>query len=415
MLLGGSLLMRPAPRISARALVFALGVSCAALIGAPLQAQSDLAGQRQAVFDLMFEDPTNRDLMMEYARLSAQMGDFETVAATLERLIALEPGNAEARLALAQAYTAIGAVPLSNYHLGVLSQSPNAAPETAARSAAIQQANADQTNPNRLSGRVIAGASWQGESGTSGFTGSVQLDWRLRLSGAHAPDWRTQIGATAFAAGDGGTADRQLIRLRTGPEFRITGETQGPRLQPYLQLEASRDDDGNDLNQIGLGLFYLNAFSDRWGGFADLSLARADNLTTDEDVTLANLSLGALYRATSNTALRFALTFENQDGSIEDRRSRGARVNLTHSFDAPFGNAPQDWVLSGFAIAQRIDVTGGTSPRDDTLYGLGAGLRVFLSDDLFLDTQIARSLRDSTLAGFDTSETTLSLSLGWEF
>jgi tetratricopeptide (TPR) repeat protein len=49
--------------------------------------------------------------------------DFEAAAATLERLIDLEPANATARLELATAYFAMGNYPLAEFHLNAAAAS----------------------------------------------------------------------------------------------------------------------------------------------------------------------------------------------------------------------------------------------------------------------------------------------------
>ena len=66
-----------------------------AFLSAPLAAQ-DVSATRDAVFQQMLADPSNREIMSEYARLSVQLRDFEAAAATLERLVDLDPANTPA-------------------------------------------------------------------------------------------------------------------------------------------------------------------------------------------------------------------------------------------------------------------------------------------------------------------------------
>jgi hypothetical protein len=69
--------------------------------------------------------------------------------------------------------------------------------------------------------------------------GSGALTWSLDLGDANATEWVTQIGLSTYQidAGPGAsTSDRQSLRLRTGPQFQLTGEAFGPRLQPYVEL-----------------------------------------------------------------------------------------------------------------------------------------------------------------------------------
>jgi Flp pilus assembly protein TadD len=82
-----------------------------------------LEAERAAVFARMLDAPADRSLMAAYAQLSIQLRDYEAAAATLERLIDLEPANATARLELATAYFAMGNYPLAEYHLNAAAAS----------------------------------------------------------------------------------------------------------------------------------------------------------------------------------------------------------------------------------------------------------------------------------------------------
>jgi DNA-binding SARP family transcriptional activator len=95
--------------------------------------------------------------MAQYARLSIQLRDFEAAAATLERLIDLEPANATARLELATAYFAMGNYPLAEYHLNAAAASGALSPEQLASVEAYRGAAAERDAPSRFSGSVAAG------------------------------------------------------------------------------------------------------------------------------------------------------------------------------------------------------------------------------------------------------------------
>jgi tetratricopeptide (TPR) repeat protein len=82
-----------------------------------------LEAERAAVFARMLNAPADRTLMAQYARLSIQLAIIEAAAATLERLIDLEPANATARLELATAYFAMGNYPLAEFHLNAAAAS----------------------------------------------------------------------------------------------------------------------------------------------------------------------------------------------------------------------------------------------------------------------------------------------------
>jgi tetratricopeptide (TPR) repeat protein len=164
---------------------------------AAAQSAAALEAERAAVFARMLDAPADRSLMAHYARLSIQLSDFEAAAATLERLIDLEPANATARLELATAYFAMGNYPLAEYHLNAAAASGALSAEQLASAEAYRGAAAGTRNaPSRISGSVAAGiVSADGEIGVLG-TGA--LTWSLDLGDANATQWVTQIGLSTY-------------------------------------------------------------------------------------------------------------------------------------------------------------------------------------------------------------------------
>jgi tetratricopeptide (TPR) repeat protein len=110
--------------------------------GGPAQSAAALEAERAAVFARMLDAPADRALMAQYARLSIQLSDYEAAAATLERLIDLEPANATARLELATAYFAMGNYPLAEFHLNAATASGALTPEQLASAEAYRGAAA---------------------------------------------------------------------------------------------------------------------------------------------------------------------------------------------------------------------------------------------------------------------------------
>jgi Flp pilus assembly protein TadD len=139
----------------------AVCLAAAAITGigtaATAQSAAALEAERAAVFARMLDAPADRVLMAHYARLSIQLRDFEAAAATLERLIDLEPANATARLELATAYFAMGNYPLAEYHLNAAAASGALSPEQLASVEAYRGAAAERDAPSRFSGSVAAG------------------------------------------------------------------------------------------------------------------------------------------------------------------------------------------------------------------------------------------------------------------
>jgi cytochrome c-type biogenesis protein CcmH/NrfG len=49
--------------------------------------RDQIEARRQALLQLMLQDPSNLDVAFEYASLSSQVGDYEAAVSTLERML----------------------------------------------------------------------------------------------------------------------------------------------------------------------------------------------------------------------------------------------------------------------------------------------------------------------------------------
>jgi len=411
----GQALFSGTTRQALQAFLLAAAISLSVPSGGLAQSTQALEAQRQTVFAQLLSDPVNRALMAEYVRLSVELRDFESVAATLERLVALEPANLDARLDLAQAYSAIGAHELANVQIAaVLAAGPSAG--QTARAETLQTAAGRQSNDTRFSGAVTVGIQGSDIPEDRGLTASLALTARIDMGGPNAHDWLTEFGMSGFSSFDGAFAnDTGFLRLRTGPEFRITGESFGPRLQPYLQLSATRDSSDTDLDEAVLGFALQLPFNERWTSFADLSYGRARVPETDERHDVLDLSLGTTYRPGPNTALRVALIYTADIGALEDSAATMAQLGISRSFDNPLPGVGRDWRLGAHVVGDITEVTGGRDPRTEEGISYGLSLRGYMSDQTFFELGATRSWRRASLAGFDTESTLASFQIGWEF
>jgi hypothetical protein len=152
----------------------------AAALAAPALAQATAPeARRDAVFAQMLAAPADPVLMLEYARLSVRLRDFEAAASTLERLLDLQPDNAAARLELATAYFALGAYEVAEYHRPISSKRPPAT-ATKRRPARIPTRSPD-ASPS--AGARHAGATRTGVSRPRSWTGGSTWAGRTRTNG----------------------------------------------------------------------------------------------------------------------------------------------------------------------------------------------------------------------------------------
>ena len=226
-------------RVRRWACATAIGAAILLVTAAPTLAQTNAAAlesQRQAVFDELFRAPADPALMLEYARLSVQLRNYEAAAATLERLLDIDPGNSGARFELAVAYFALGSHDVARYHFDLAAAAGTLPPAQLERLTDYQQINEGRDLPSTLTGFIALGGQ-QIDGGATDETATIGrfgLTWRQDMGGANANYWLTEFQAAAFSGG--ALVDRQSVALRTGPVFRLTGTAFGPQLQPYLEL-----------------------------------------------------------------------------------------------------------------------------------------------------------------------------------
>lgn len=388
-----------------------------ALAAPPVLAQStaELAAQRDAVFARMIDAPADRALMSEYARLSVAMRDYESAIATLERLLDLEPGNATARLELATAYFAIGNNALAEYHLAAATASGALGPEQLSTAEAYRTAAVARDEPAMLSGSVAAGIV--AADGETGFIGNGNLTFSLDLGDANATRWITQAGFSTYQIDPGpgaSTSDRRLFRLRSGPQFLLTGEAFGPRLQPYVQLESARypDAPASDYDAIFFGVAYQNAHSAEWSSFADIALGRGELRQSGADIDFHELDAGVVYRPGSDAFVRLTFSLDGEDTATRHEDRRAVRIDYSRDFDVPSVRTLRNWQAGAFASVDWYDITDMGTPADRTVHAAGLSLRAYFTDDFFVETRGTHVSRNGVT---DSNETILSMQLGLEF
>lgn len=396
------------------------------LIAAPAAAQTaTLAAQRQAVFEQMLGDPANRDLMRQYAQLSVRMRDFEAAAATLERLIDLEPTNTAARVELAIAYFALGSYAVAEYHLQAAERSGALSPAQSEQVARYREEAQDRDDPSVLGGRLELGHAWPQTSGEVGAFLNAELDWRLDLGGPNATQWVTELGYSSFQPGQGSVDQRQNARIRTGPEFRFKGDAYGPRIQPYVQLDwISRDPIlAAGVTTWSAGIAYQNPINERFTVYSDLSVGYGmpnQNMFAP-DFRLHELDLGVTFRPSRDTRFRLS-------GWVEEREeldilfplvtsTAGVRLSAQHAFDPDFSALPNRWVAGAFAETEESDISNVFTDTRIVEDSYGMWLRAFVYEDIYVEAAAAMIAQDQTNFGFTTTteETVYSVQVGWEF
>ena len=392
-------------------LAYLLAIGC--LAGAAAAQDAELLDQRSTAFQRMFADPANIEHMRRYARLSVQLRDHEAAAATLERLLDIEPSNASARLELAAAYFALGSYALAQVHLDTLQSSGGLTPAEEALAARYAEVTERRNAPGVLSGEIMLGALRSGTATRTGTTGTVSLDWRLDLGDAQVTTWVTEAHVAYARPRPAGEDARNTLTLRTGPEFRIAGDAYGPRLQPWIELELDGlSGTASDASRsAAIGLSYRNPISPEVLIFADVEAGRGRHQGESESFSTYEVMAGMVYRPAPDTRLRVSGS-NRADNSFArgDTIATTLRLDLRHDF--AISGAPvtaRNWMVRGFTLVS--DVDGDLDAYNDLSAGLS--LRSFLRDDLFIEAG-QRWLATQSSSG-RTSERVMTLELGVEF
>lgn len=404
---------------------FLASVAALTLLSAPALAQNAPAdAQRQAVFQQMLADPANRQLMREYARLSVQARDFEGAAATLERLVDLEPNNTAARVELAVAYFALGSYAVAEYHLAAAQASGTLSPAQAAQVARYRDEAQDRDDGSDYSGRLQAGYAFSDTSGEQGTFVSGSIDWRLDMGNADVTQWVTELAFSTYQPGDASINGRNAARLRTGPEWRLAGDAYGPRLQAYAELGWFQNDSvlPGDYTSWGAGLAYANPINERFTVYADLAVGREVAMNAgDNDLSFHEFDLGVTYRPSRDTRVRLSGTWgareEVNTATPTEFTEASVRLAAQHAFDVGWEALPNRWVVGGFAQAGQTEMILGGTPTDFDEHSYGLWLRAFVFEDIYIETAAAQVHEDALTGGITTTREELiyTFQVGWEF
>lgn len=364
---------------------------------------------RDDAFERMYNAPTDRDAMLDYARASIALRDFEAAMAVLERLVALEPDNAEARRQLALAQFALGSDELAAQTLRrVLDSGDEAA---AARAEPYLRAAEARAAPSNLSGSVSLGGTLSSNAADRGAEAGLTLSWRHDLGTAGGATWLTRFSVAARNYADRpDDPERRQISLRSGPVLRTGPNAESAVLHPYLLLSTARGTDGADTRRLGLGANLRARLGTRGGLVGELSAGALDTDLTDSG-RFASLGLTGLYRLGEATTLSLRLSHEDRRGlTIADETERQATLDIWHDFRPGFAEVPRDWRVGG--MLRGVSITSDVRDYEEVTAGVMA--RMWVSEQGFVDAALGRSRRSDTASTVGASNW-VTLRMGWEF
>jgi tetratricopeptide (TPR) repeat protein len=154
--------------------------------------RDQIEARRQALLQLMLQDPSNLDVAFEYAALSSQVGDYEAAVSTLERMLIFAPNAPRLQLELGILYYRLGSYEVSRSYFAQVVANPSVPPEIAAKVRLYLQQLAIEAEPPAFSATIFSGIRWESNANSAPASQAVTLngiDFTLDTQSVAAPDW----------------------------------------------------------------------------------------------------------------------------------------------------------------------------------------------------------------------------------
>lgn len=428
----------------------------------PASAQdADLAQKRAeflSLFQQLVKDPTNLELNLRYARLGAEIGDYEASITALERLLVYNPNLPSAQLQLGLLYGRLHSYAMAQVYLQQAAAAPNASPDVRAR-AEEALAKVDRlASPHQYSGLVELGVQYQndanaapGSSSTAppgfmlpaGIATAKESDGDVFLNGAGI--YRYDLGdverdtveatGTVFASRffNNTTVDLALLEATVGPRFTLGRMgLDHATIRPYGVGTYAFLGDNAFFGGYGGGLELTNEFATRTLvklGFEyqerDYSNASDRPLTTQFNgrVKIARLEAIQPIGEASSLDLLFRYIHEQTQVNFETNNQYRIRASYTIRYAKPFDigiGPPRPWETSLRVGHDWIPYNGAnpavsTVKRDDKNLYFGASQFLYLTRGFALGLEIDRQINSSNIQNFSYGNTTATFAARLSF
>lgn len=391
--------------------IFVAAALFSALSAVPVIAET--SAERQTLFQAMLRDPADPDLMLQYARQAVKEQDFEAAVATLERLIDRDPASVEARSELAAAYFALGANEVALYHLKILQGSDALTPDQQKLMVRYADEAQDRNAKSSFSGFAQAGFAVLGDNGKVGATASLGLVHRYDPNGPSGTVFITTLRADYLDFGSSSTTGQRSVAFTYGPSLRLAGTQYGPVLRPYLAVRSTNDNKiAFDRDAIGFGVSLEAPLTQSWSTFANLEGGKIRYDASTVDGNYVDGQLGLIWFLGRDASVRSSVISQKVDiaDPLIESDFRAARVDIQKRLRPSF--ASYDWKISGFVQTETESFTSG---REDKVKRVGAALQAYISETVYINSEVQYYDRNSNVVGFEKSEPLFSITVGMEF
>lgn len=173
----------------------AIALAVAALMwGGPSSARAAEATEqrREALLQEMLARPNDLDLAFEYAKLSADAGDYEGAISTMERMLIYAPNTPRIQLELGILYYRLGAYDVSRSYFEQVLAHPNVPPDVANKVRLYIQQLSLAADPPAFSASIFSAIRYETNANFGPGTNSVTLngiDFTLDDQSVGRPGW----------------------------------------------------------------------------------------------------------------------------------------------------------------------------------------------------------------------------------
>lgn len=423
---------------------------CALASGSAAAQDREALRRTQAeVYERMLAAPTDAALMIEYARASIALEDYEAAAATLERALIFEPGEPITQMELGVAYFRLGSYGLAEFHFNE-ARAGGLPAERDANAALYLAEIAERTQTSRLSGSVSAGLiassnanlgpendviSFFGIPATLAPGGTSQSDVGARATASlrHVYDFGgpttdaliTDLSAYSVRYFDENAGDIDYASVTTGPSLSVDDSAFGPKVRPFVTLGHARVSNDPFYTEFGGGVEGSAPISETLTGFGRISLLRRDFRSGlgDFDSVIVGTDLGGAMRVSPRLTLRAAAFAEAEFAEAEEQDHQEFGLRGAASYSYPHGIQGLDglWTLTGHAryahrtFDEAVTAVDPNVKRDDDEFRIGVAHLFRIQDGFGVRVDADYFDRQSDIANFELDNFTVGVSAHYEF
>ena len=430
------------------------------MAAAALPASADDGDSRRAEFLSLYQqilkNPTNVELTLRYARLGAEIGDYEASVSALERLLMYNPNLPTAEIELGLLYARLKSYAMARVYLGEAESAPNASPEIRAR-AQDGLAKVDRlSSPHQFAGQVELGVQYQSNANqtpgaavpappgftlpTIAFSRQHDVDVFLNAAGIYRYDLGDAESDTLEATG---TLYESAFFRNSHLNLGIAELTLGPRLtldrigleqatlRPYLI--GNYVTLNNDSLLLGGGAGVELAKSFRWGTLARLFYEHEErgyfNTSFDAQATQLNGNVDVVRLTASQpiwdfSSLDLLLRYVHEKTKFSFDTNSQYRIQASYSlrygglFEVPGVQRPWETVLEVGHDWTPYDAANpaiGPVKRSDRSWFFGGSEWLHVSKWLATGIGVERQITSSNIGNFSFNNTTATLSVKASF